>query len=284
MIPCRKPGVYQNVPESEYHLWDATNQSLLTTVAKHGPKRARYEQLHQKDPTPAMQFGTRAHHFLLEPERIGELYVEPLDLPRRSNDQKATHAEYEAIHAGKEFVKPDAFRVHQEMADAMRARADWREMLENAVAKEVCVVWEDPDEGILMKARIDLVTRYKGTSCIVDYKTTTNASEWHFARSMWDYGYDIQAAHYLAAADSIATGKRTFVFAAQEKTPPYDAQMHTLGPISAESGVLRWQKAKRLWARCLADDEFPGYPIGLAQTEMPNYAINLMDEGESFAD
>jgi ATP-dependent exoDNAse (exonuclease V) beta subunit len=279
MIECPEPGIYKEIPEADYRLWDATNQSLLTTVAQNSLKQARYEQLHQKDPTAAMIFGTRCHTFLLEPEDAENRFYAPLDLPRRSNEQKETWAKYEAQNAGKDMLKPEQILEFRAMSAAMHARPDWRELWENRLAVELCVVWDDDETGLRCKCRIDLVSRYQGTPVVVDYKTTKNASSWSFGRSVHDYGYDIQAAHYLAAADSIAPGERVFVLAAQEKTPPHDAMLHALAPTSLESGRLRWRQSMRQWAAALEDDDFPGYRYGVSEVEMPSYAINLTLDG-----
>jgi ATP-dependent exoDNAse (exonuclease V) beta subunit len=268
MIPCPKPGIHKDVPEAEYHLWDAVNASLLKTVAKHGPLQARYEQLHPKDPTPDMQFGTKAHTFVLE----------PLNLPRRSQLDRAAHEEYEQLHAGKEFLKPEKFDLLEHMASWMHSHPEFSKLWRDRIAVEICVVWRDEETGLLCKARIDLVGKLLGHTCIVDYKTTANASAWKFAADMWTFRYDIQAAHYLTSMEALAPGhSRSFIFACQEKKMVCDRMLHSIGPQSLESGRIAWRKALNTWAACVEADEFPGYPTGVGDIEMPPYAINLIE-------
>ena len=282
MIPCPEPGIHHNVPEDQYHLWDAVNASLLKTVARKGPLQARYAQLHQNEPTPAMVFGTRGHAFVLEQHRVAELYTKPLNLPRRKKVDKEAHAKYEALHAGKEFLKEDQYATFLEMSRMMHSQQTfaelWRNRLGGDNGVEICIVWIDEDTGLRCKCRIDLLTKFQGLTCVVDYKTCPDASQWHFAKDMWSFRYDIQAAHYLASADAIAPGHhRAFLLAAQEKTPPFDRQIHSLGPQSLESGQIAWRRALDTWAACVEADDFPGLPEGICETEMPSYAINLID-------
>ncbi len=278
MIPCPEPGIHKNVPESDYHLWDAVNASLLKTVDKQGPAQAYYERLHPKEPTPAMQFGIRCHSFLLEAERIPELYAEPLNLPRRKDVDKAAHAEYEKEHAGKDFLKSEQFTEHQAMAARMHYHPEWAEMWHNKIAVEISVVWDDPRTGMRCKARIDLLAKFMGRTVVVDYKTTADASAWKFAADMHTFRYALQAAHYLAGVEALAPGHdRSFIFAAQEKKPIYDKMLHGIGPLSMESGTRAWRRALDRWHACVEADEYPGYPTGIGEIEMPSYAIDLID-------
>lgn len=278
MIECPKPGIYKNVPEAEYHQWDAFNASTAKTLLKHTPKRAYYERMNPKDPSPAMIWGTEAHTFLLEPETVNGRYMPPLGIQKRSKADRETWAKYLADNAGKELMDATRMQAHYDMSHEMHTRDDWREIWKNRIAVEVCVVWLDDETGLLMKCRIDMISRYLGGSVVIDYKTCADASAWKFGKDCHEFGYDVQAAHYLAAADSIAPGDdRAFVLAAQEKTPPYDAMLHTLDPASMESGRIRWRRAVRTWAACVEDDDYPGYRHGIGEISMPNYAIDLSE-------
>lgn len=278
MIPCPPPGIHKNVAENYYHLWDAVNASLLKTVDEKGPAQAYYERLHPKEPTAAMRFGTRAHAFVLEHTRVPELYAPPLNLPRRKDVDKAAHAEYEKEHVGKDFLSTDQFAEFEAIAKMMHSHPEWAEMWRDRIAVEICVVWDDDETGLRCKARVDLLTKFHGHTLVVDYKTTANASTWSFARDMHTFRYALGAAHYLAGVEALAPGHhRSFILAAQEKKPIYDRMLHAIGPLSMESGTRAWRRALDRWAACVAADEYPGYPTGIGETEMPSYAIDLID-------
>ena len=91
-----------------------------------------------------------------------------------------------------------------------------------------------------------------------------------------DLGYDMQAAAYLSAATRLMpemAGRIEVVFLFAEVEPPYcvlaakpSAAMWTLGEV-------RWMRAVELWARCLAEDEWPGYASEVVTLEPPAWAL-----------
>ena len=135
----------------------------------------------------------------------------------------ATQAEYDEVYGG--FAA--ALRNVQEHEHAKNLVLDglvydferrppvWHERL----------AWTCPLTGLRRKCEIDLV-HYK--SCVaVDLKTAVNLDRDHFAKSAYDFGYDIQAATYLEALEML-TGKSDwlFVWVAIRNTPPHDVEVY----------------------------------------------------------
>ena len=90
--------------------------------------------------------------------------------------------------------------------------------------KEVSFLKRDPETGLMVKCRADLVAvDASGLTWIFDFKKVQSgeASERAFQKSCADYGYFIQASYYLNI-----TGASRFVFVAFDDDEPFDACMY----------------------------------------------------------
>lgn len=95
---------------------------------------------------------------------------------------------------------------------------------------------------------------------IVDLKTATSAAPGRFARDVYNYNYDLQAAWYLDLYNAAAGENRTeFAHIVQENFPPYELRVPLLGHRFIERGRLRYQAALELYCRCLCSGHWPGY-------------------------
>ena len=123
--------------------------------------------------------------------------------------------------------------------------------------------------GIHCRAMVDNATDtpIRGLGkVIVDFKTTEDASPDACRRSVENYGYDLQWAHYTETWE-VATGeKRAFLFIFQEKEPPFEVGvMHLLAEPGhsedwAEDASDKIASARATWAECLTTGVWPGYP------------------------
>ena len=190
-----KIGLHAEEAESVYRPWDAANQSVLKSYlrsAAHG----RQDEVTPSEPTPAMKKGTAVHAAILEPDFFDDCYVAAPKVDRRTKAGREAWAAFEAEHSGKECL-PEA-----EYADVIAMR---QSVYDNPIAakllsgegkNELSYVWKSEypgAEGTLCKARADRLTMYEGTPCIVDLKTSIDASPDEFQKSVGRYAYDLQA-------------------------------------------------------------------------------------------
>ena len=74
--PPPEPGVYEDVPEDEYHKWEAVNYSTLSRVSDGLKQVKRYLDTPRDPPTCATQLGNALHVAILQPDRYeAELFV-----------------------------------------------------------------------------------------------------------------------------------------------------------------------------------------------------------------
>ncbi len=261
-----EPGIYQGVSETVYRSWERfgfVNQTWLKTFAR-SKAHARHARLEPSAPTSAMELGTGVHAAVLEPDRFERSFVQGLDLPRRSDKDKATHAAFRAKHKGKEILSAKDYEHAVAMRDAC-----WRDPLVSSLLKgpgmnEVSVVWDDAEFGMRCMARIDRVTqvpRGAGTDTwLFDLKTARDASPDGFQKAIGNLDYHIQAAFYLDGLAAVQPVEfRRFGFIVVESTPPYCPALYELCADDLDQGREEYRELLKLCKEARMSDEWPGY-------------------------
>ena len=120
-------------------------------------------------------------------------------------------------------------------------------------------------DGVPIKGKADVL--HPGAA-IVDLKTTVNANPDALARSILNYGYHTQAAHY----QNVFGRELDYLIVAIEKTPPYMVTTVLLEADWTDLGRDRCQEAYEIYAACTATDTWPGYASGVVVLPMPAWA------------
>jgi hypothetical protein len=142
------------------------------------------------------------------------------------------------------------------------------------------VVWDNL--GAKCRGRLDHWKPEIAT--IYDLKTTRSAHPKAVANHMLTYGYDVQAAAYTQAIESIIpsmAGRVRFVFLFVETVKPFATLIAHPAGTMRELGARKWQRACEMWVKCLARKEFPCYGDGETEIEAPPWA--LIDESNGAA-
>jgi hypothetical protein len=104
---------------------------------------------------------------------------------------------------------------------------------------------------------------------IVDLKTCIDASPAGFAKAVANFGYQIQAAHYLAG-----TMAKRFIFVAVEKTAPYAIGVYELDTEALVHGTIARHNALQLIGDCRATNNYSsGYTDGIQKLQLPGWAL-----------
>jgi len=76
-VDQRKPppevGIYENVPNDEYHSWAAVSSTLLNKL-RQGPRHAQWMLNHGFETKDVFEQGTAIHTVILEPQRFENEY------------------------------------------------------------------------------------------------------------------------------------------------------------------------------------------------------------------
>lgn len=149
------------------------------------------------------------------------------------------------------------------MAAALRQHPTASKLLDPEHGRpEVSAFWHDETFGIDRRARFDWLpdAAVDGVLQVPDFKTTTSAEPRSFARSAFNFGYDVQAVFYADAvfAAGLAEDVR-FTFIAQETTPPYLVGIYELDDYALMVGRKRVNEACAIFRDCTASGDWFGY-------------------------
>lgn len=257
----------EQMTNEAYHAHPAVSKSLLDKIAK-SPLHARaYLDGQREEPTASMQFGTALHCAALEPERFSSEYKVFMG-DRRT---KAGKEAYEnLVSTGATIISADDHDAITAMVTSIRNHRVAGSLLETGEAEQ-SVFWQQPATNIDCKCRPDWWSRERGL--VVDLKTTDDASPAGFARSVANYRYHVQAAHYMEG-----TGASRFVFVAIEKKAPYAVAVYELDADSLKAGRNLRLRDLDAYASCVEFNQWPGYPEVVQTLSLPKWATTGSEE------
>jgi len=270
------PGLYPEFDELAYHRDPALSASGAKRLLPPGcPALFKHDRDNGGRPNKReFDVGHAAHAAVLG---VGlELVVVDADdwRTKAAKEQRdAAYAEGKCPVLAKEKAAVDA------MAVEVRRHPIASKLLDPAHGRpEVSVFWHDDGRGIDRRARFDWLPDDDGSLVMVlpDYKTTASAEPRAFARSIFSFGYDIQAVFYMDAVKAAGlAGDVDFRFIAQETTAPYLITVHELDDNALMVGRKRVDEACAVFRECTATGVWPGYSDGIELVPPPGY---LADE------
>lgn len=260
------PALVLNMPNDAYHAHQSISKSGLDRMAI-SPAHYRFQE--PREPSRAMVIGTAIHTALLEPDRFGVDYV----LLREVTDRRAS-AYKEAIKAHdaeRVLTGKEADRVSG-MQEAVLSQQSARELLLAPGNREASLFVNDPETGVLVRVRYDLLT---DTGLAVDLKKTRDARPREFSRSIFNYRYHVQAALYLDAWEW-ATGEQLagFRVVAAEELLPHATKVYTLDETAVQDGRSQYRADLNLYAQCLESGDWPAYPCDADEViSLPDWRV-----------
>lgn len=251
-----KQGAYPDIPFKDYLALDAVSNSYLGRFDQ-CPAKAKVEQ----PDTPAMALGRAVHTLVLEGrEAFDSRYAVAPEINRRTNAGKEEWAAFlqAAEDEGKEVITPEDETKAMDMRKAVFSHPFAKKLLAEGVSEQT-IVWEDRKTGLLCKGRPDRVPGEK-TATLIDLKTTADASEDKYLRSVINFGYARAAAFYIdgyGAASGVYVDSMVHIVV--EKEEPYRVEVYAL-----DDELVAWgrEEYRRLLAdvkRCKESGEFPNY-------------------------
>lgn len=229
------------------------------------------------EPKNVLEFdiGTAAHLALLEPAELERrvLLVEADNWRAKA----ATGRREEAYGAGLIPLLPKNLETVQRMAKAVRAN-EWAAGLLDGAQFEVSYFWTA--DGAPCKARADIVT-YDGEA-LADIKTAASANPRAIQRAAFDQGHFIRAPWYLDGFE-VATGRRPrgYWFIVVGKEEPHPVTVCRLDERAMEWGRMAGRRARRMFARCQRERDWPGYCRAPVTLELPVWAEYQLADDEA---
>jgi PDDEXK-like domain of unknown function (DUF3799) len=247
--------------ESDYYEVQALSASAIKTYRNYGPKTflETWEgRLSFGEPTPSMELGTAVHCLILEPQVFAAKYrLNEEGLSEKKLDPNfkwLSKKEWDTCH----FLR-DGFH------DLPIIRELWQDPF---LSTECPVYWEET--GLPMKALADAYSDTNKT--LIDLKTTSSSlfssgSQKDFRADIFNFGYEIQQAHYCNAFKT-----PHFYFIALETKAPYNVGVFQLSEEAFKYGQREYDKAVLAIRNLLFQNERGEKPVvPIVEVALPSY-------------
>lgn len=272
-----EPGFYRNIPEADYHRWDAASQSRLKVLRSGCPSKLLYEISNPSADTADKLLGRLVHLAVLQPARFeAEITRYPRKYDGRKTADKDERARFDAAAAlaGRTIIDADLYKQVLDMVDVLAGKPTISALLRAATDTELSGTWRDPRTGVICKLRLDGIAPNLGRhDAILDLKTCQSCDEEEFSKTIFKWGYFIQAAMYLDGSRELGLDQiGHFAIIAQEKTPPYEARVFRIDEASIDAGRIERDRLLAIYRDCTERDEWPGYPEGVSDIGIPEWA------------
>jgi len=297
---CLPAGLHPGLSMEAYLELGAVGSSFLRAIDSDCPAIALHD--HEKPEEAARKWttqerGTCLHARLLEPARFDVRYVLSFGCRGvlKSGDRAGKFCDSEtgrlvrtrdgetSLFCGKhdDATLPSEPRVPvteaalfevDEMAAAVRSIA--APMLLRATHREVTAVCIDPETGLPLKARLDLVDENDGQGgTIYDVKALADIAPQRWPQVVWNGGLHIQAAHHLAVARAAGLSVSRFAWLTVRNAAPYLAVLQpSLGESSLDVAEQLWRDRLAVVKQCEQSGAYPGYEVP-GSSELPEYVL-----------
>ncbi len=261
----------RNLPIKDYHAGEEISHSGIVKLLKSPEHYMQYKN-GEDEPTPAMEFGSAFHAFILEPEVFAKEYVLAPKFDKRTTAGKEAAAKWDEENAGKTPLTADVMESLAAMRTSVFKHAGAASMLVTGES-ETSLFWTDEITGLKCRIRPD--HWFEGG--MADLKSCISANKADFAKAVANLGYDIEAAFYIDGMKAVTGKSVDFFFIAVEKTAPYTTACYKASQEMIEVGRAKYRGALELLKWCQENNQYPGYqPNGEIETiDLPRWAANF---------
>jgi hypothetical protein len=217
-----------------------------------------------------MRLGRAVHTSVLEPDAFALTHTVWRGGVRRGKEWDA----FTAANDDKDILTEDEYARCVAIRDAVRANPAAASLLKGAET-EVTLTWTDTATGIACKARADIITR---DGIVADLKTTTDIEPRAFSRTVANYKYHSQLAHYMngvAARDGMVAGA---VLIAVESEGPFDVCCYELDEDAVWVGQEEVAELLAKLKQCQETDSWPGRFDGVVPLALPAWCLDQIEE------
>lgn len=263
-------GRFDDFPAEDYHAIEAMSTGGAKKILR-SPAHFRLARDTPNEPTDAMEFGTAVHCGVLEPDDFDARICIAPEVNKRTNAGKAEWSYFQQCNEGKIILSADDMARARKCIDAVRMHPAAQRLLEGG-QNEVSLFWHDGRYKVPCKCRFDILNYGGG----VDLKTTQDASPEGFGRSIAQYLYHAQGAHYNSGAEHILNASlEFFAFIAVESEPPHCVACYTLPTNAMLAGSRLIAEALARYAAALDAGKWPGYPETIQPIQLPRWATRF---------
>lgn len=275
--PDIKPGVYEGIPNEDYHAGPGVSKSGLWTIQTKTPAHFKYAAAEKKK---HLDLGDATHIAVLEPETFEERVIRGPD-DRRGN--KWTDRVEQAEIEKKVLLTSTDYDSVLAIRDVVHADPKLNSIITGGKPMiEASGYWNDPVTGRLCRCRPDLYREDLGL--ILDIKTSVSAHPDEFPRAVTKYGYHGQEAFYSDGWAELGKPLEGWAFLVIEKfaqgvpfRPPYAFATYELPPPIVEEGRAMMRQALDTYHDCMERGVWPSYGEGVQELSFKRWAYRLTE-------
>lgn len=278
-------GCFTDITRETYQLkMNQISQSWLSYFdvkpkAQKTPANFAYDYLsgEERKKTDALRFGDAFHTRILEPEEFKRRVVW-WEQTKTTNSKGYEKAEAE-LQLG-QMLLPTAWKDTLDgMFEAIARNKDIMDLLEMPGDNECTLLWKDQHTGVECKSRLDRCVKDFGL--IIDLKTTRDASEEGFSKSVRDYDYHVQDFAYRKGYEEVfKQPAKEFAFIVCEKEPPFLNGIYYLEKEAIEVGEYLFNNRIERFSECWKRQYWPGYQEKPTRLSLPSWYYNKIENGE----
>lgn len=305
----KDPGTgIHRIAREQYDRLDRVNWSTLKLLAK-SPAHYRHRLFGQDEDTDGKKLGRCTHMAVLEPERFRSAVAVWTGERRAGNAWE----EFREENEGRELLREGEHAhclalqaaVHRDpLASRYLAggRAEqsllWTRTVPpgpgvcpracepihpKPLAAQKCASCGDVLEGVAgynidIKSMVDFISN---AGCIVDLKTTRNASPLGFGKECWNYRYDAQAALYVDGYRAVTGKDVAYIIVAVESEQPHVVQVYRIPDHVLEVGREHYRTLLDTLNLCRSESRWPTYADGELELQLPRWAVRADDDDAS---
>lgn len=267
--------------QDAYQVLPALRQSFIKGCLK-SPLHAAISRR-----TPSLQLGSLLDRLVKDPAAFWQQHAKE---PEGDGRNKAVKEAREKFR--EELKKSKMTAVGADMWEKLEGM--WGSIQRDPIAmrileqskSDLTLVWDGgddslPDEYRMNKAALDFAYMEGGSRMSVcDLKSCQDASPAGFMRSVFDWGYDIQAAHYLEGVEACGWEAGLWTWIAVESNEPYSCKVHYASSETIRIGGLRIQRAMDNLKSFLNDKRKRAYGPNINRIDPPGWIYSQVKEYE----
>lgn len=291
-----KIAIVSKDSNEDYH---ANKDYIGSSSLKLYKKSPLHYKTHKVESTPALEFGSLYHTFILEYDLFEKEYFIFNDSeicnqlisgafqddkgkqilaksPRSTKIYKEWYANQMIIAGNRKTVGIDEYEMIKKMKKVLFSHPYARYLLTGGISElsHYTVL-----NGVKVKVRPDQMFHKK--KIVVDLKTAKTAKHDEFPQNAYDLGYHISASMYSDVLEQIYTPGEpwTFFFVVQEKVFPYAFNIFKASPQFMSIGQYEYEVLLDQHKYCVENDDYRGYQVfadnkfGIHGLEIPTYKI-----------
>ena len=222
------------------------------------------------EPTASMTLGTAAHCYILEgADTFHDRYaIKPEGINFSTREGRRWRDEQE----GRSIISFDQHMTILAMRDALMAQPDARRLLEAGGWAEVTMIVKDPETGLTLLCRPDLWIG--GVGLAVNLKTTANPAPNAWRKTAANLRYDLGDAMFRLVAGLLGVQRPSHAFMVVGSNAPHLGYVAALSADAASAADQQLRQILRRFAKSVADNDWPGYTVGVLEIGLPQWAAN----------